>query len=272
LILPSPDGLGTLLLSNIPFVVAPRLINGTSPFETIGYRLMASFAVRTDHRIGAYAPGEYLRLLEPVGIVARDTTKHLGFSGAAGIAANKFMSDHHLGDHIVVAITPSAGDKTKIWPADRFAEIADYLIDKYDARVVLIGSEHDRPEVESMIKGMRHQPINAINCFSIDEMKAFVSKMSLLIGSDTGLIYVAEAFRVPTIDIVGPMNEYEQPPRGKFHKTIVASRRKPALGLIDNRIEDMSEFKRQIDDITVGMVEKEVDELLPLLKSKASML
>jgi len=44
--------------------------------------------------------------------------------------------------------------------------------------------------------------------------------MSLYVSADTGPIYIAEAFNVPTIDITGPVNENEQPPQGEKHKIV----------------------------------------------------
>ena len=59
------------------------------------------------------------------------------------------------------------------------------------------------------------QFVNTDGLFSLDELKALIQRLSLFISVDTGPIYIAEAFDVPTIDIIGPMDENEQPPRGE---------------------------------------------------------
>jgi ADP-heptose:LPS heptosyltransferase len=57
--------------------------------------------------------------------------------------------------------------------------------------------------------------LNACGSFSIAEAPALMKKLSLAIGVDTGLIYMADALGVPVIDIAGPCNMKNQRPMGK---------------------------------------------------------
>ena len=43
------------------------------------------------HKMRHYAPREYLRLLEPIGIFTEDTTKHLSFSSEAKNSIERFL-------------------------------------------------------------------------------------------------------------------------------------------------------------------------------------
>ena len=104
---------------------------------------------------------------------------------------------------------------------------------------------------------------NTLNMFNIDELKALVSRMSIFISVDTGPIYIAEAFDVATIDIVGPMDENEQPPRGDKHKIVkILDRKKPELHIMNARDYDTKEALRQINEIEVEDVSKILDELV----------
>ncbi|KKS75955.1 MAG: Glycosyl transferase, family 9 [Candidatus Azambacteria bacterium GW2011_GWA2_42_9] len=163
----------------------------------------------------------------------------------------------------IVGITPSAGSKIKEWPCDRFAKLADYIYSKYQAKIIIIGGPGD-VEVDEMISFLAENTkfVNAKGLFDIEELKALVSKLHLFISVDTGPIYIAEAFNVPTIDIIGPMDENEQPPMGKFHKIVVAQRLKPALHIMNARVYDAKEVRRQAESITVEMVIKELDNLM----------
>lgn len=272
LVAPSPDGLATLAFSGIQFVVAPRFIDGSSPYETLSYKIMTVLAKKVPHYLGQYVPREYLRILEPIGINTAETKKFLNFSKEAEIKVLDFLSGHNLNleKDLVIGITPSAGDKIKIWPADRFAEVADYLSEKHQAKILVFGSKHDYFETGQMKSLMKRAYIDATEKFDVDELKAFISKLSLVIAPDTGAIYIAEAFGVPTVDIVGPVNDNEQPPKFGFHKVAKASRQSAALNLMNNRIVDSVEAKRQIDDTTVSMVEKIIDGLLNELDLSAT--
>jgi len=108
--------------------------------------------------------------------------------------------------------------------------------------------------------------INVLNKFSLNELKAFISKLNLFISVDTGPIYIAEAFGVPTVDIVGPMDEREQPPIGEKHKIVVSKRTKPELHVMNARVYNEKEALKQINDITSDMVIKEINDIISEIK------
>ena len=266
---PNFMGLATLYLSGIPLIVAPQIVNGTSPYQTKAYKLLLSLVKAKNHNMKSYAPREYLKLLEPVDIISNDTTKHLGFSDEAKRNIEMFFETNafNSGD-LIVGISPSSGNKIKNWPADRFAKVAEYLFDKHGAKVVITGSNNDKVEVDKLIDFLtnKNRVINALGVFSQDELKAFISKIDLFVSVDTGPIYIAEAFNVATIDIVGPVDEHVQPPIGQLHKVVKADRKNAEIYIMNSRVYDKKEALRQVNDITVDMVIKECDELLSLLK------
>ncbi len=96
---------------------------------------------------------------------------------------------------------------------------------------------------------------------SIEELKALIAALKLFISVDTGPIYIAEALGVATVDIVGPMDEREQPPHGERHRVVVAQRTQPAVHIMNASMVDIAEARRQTDAITPAMVLKAVEEL-----------
>ena len=90
----------------------------------------------------------------------------------------------------------------------------------------------------------------------------------MFISADTGPIYIAEAFDVPTVDIVGPMDEREQPPISPIHRIVVPpNRTKPQLHIMNARTYNREEAFRQVASITSAMVITETDALLRELKA-----
>ena len=107
------------------------------------------------------------------------------------------------------------------------------------------------------------QFVNSSGIFNIDELKALISKINLFISVDTGPIYIAEAFGVPTVDIIGPVDEREQPPVGPRHRiAYIKDRKEAAIHILNARMYDYAEAKRQIDGITTDMVFKEIDAIM----------
>jgi heptosyltransferase II len=262
--------LAALYLAGIPSIATPKIENGFCPWETKAYKTLRRLVISVPHRMGSYAPREYLRLLEPIGIRSENTNKYIFFSKEAGEKAEVILVQNEISkDDFLVCISPSAGNKIKQWPADRFAEVADYVYGTYGVTIFVIGYKNDRPEVMEMIRGLhgKTKVINTLDELNLDELKALISKMNMLVSVDTGPIYIAEALGVPTVDITGPIDEREQPPISPSNRIVhIQNRKKPELYVMNARTYDKEEARRQTEEITVKMVTDEIDDLINYLK------
>ena len=263
---PSFKPTAIMYIAGVPLVIAPRVEGGVSPNETRPFKFLQRLIKTFPYKMGEYAPRERLRALEPVGITTDDTKKHLGFSKDAEVKVSRFLiaNNVEVGRDFVVGISPSAGNKIKEWPEERFAEVADYLFSRYKAKILIIGGKGDRGKIDATTKRTKPETrAISITDFSIDELKALISKLHLYISVDTGPIYIAEAFDIPTVDITGPIDEREQPPRGPMHRNVVpAIRNHPELFVLRAKLYDRDEALRQIRSITVPMVKREIDLLI----------
>jgi ADP-heptose:LPS heptosyltransferase len=263
---PSFANLAALYLAGIPCISAPAVEGGWSPYETKTYKILRRLVRTVPHSMGSYAPREYLRLLEPMHIKTDNTEKHLSFSSEAREKVSLFLSENKVmvGRDFVVCISPSAGNKIKKWSEQNFANLTARIITEYNAKVIFIGGKNDSAEVEFTKKLLGNVPVvDTCGLFTMDELKALIAQMSVFISVDTGPVYIAEAFGVPTIDIVGPMDEREQPPRGKKHKVVVGKRMAPELHIMNARVYNETEARRQIDIITIDEVMDTFYELFP---------
>ena len=261
---PSTIAIAVLFLGDVRCISAPRITNGSSPYETTAYRTLLQLVAEHPHRMRHYAPREYLNLLESVGVHTDDTRKHLKFSDSARTEIESFLHERGLSQKKFVAISPSAGNKIKQWPVDRFARVSQHIA-SMGFPVVVIGGSRDRKEVTEMMLHLEGSSgiINALEKFSIDELKAFLAQAALLVAVDTGPIYIAEAFGVPTVDITGPIDEQEQPPIGPSHIVVTPPPpRVPELFVMDARRYNEKEARRQADSITVDMVLSACEKVL----------
>ena len=92
-----------------------------------------------------------------------------------------------------------ADDIRRIWPADRFAVVADSLAGK-GYEVVLTGTSKEEGIVTNVMRSMAH---TAIPCTSLalGGLAALLKKSALVISNDTGPLHLARAVGAPTVGI-----------------------------------------------------------------------
>ncbi len=263
---PNPNILKSLILGNIKKIIVPKIVGGFSPYNTKIYKILSLFVTTIPHRMGHYAPQEYLNMLRKIDIETSDTKKELFFTQEA---KEKIIKLIKIGDNkIKIGISPSAGNKIKNWGGKNFAYLADNLYKKNNVEIYIIGSERDKEEVNEMISNLSPdtQYNSLLNKLNIDELKAFISLIDVFISVDTGPIYIAEAFNVATIDIVGPMDENEQPPVGEKNLIVFdKNRKRPQIHIMNARVYNQEEALKQINNISVGSVLNEYNKLESLL-------
>ncbi|MBI5876268.1 MAG: lipopolysaccharide heptosyltransferase II [Chloroflexi bacterium] len=110
----------------------------------------------------------------------------------------------------IVAIHPGGGNNpgtvltSKRWPAERFAQIADRLIETYGATVVLIGAAGDATLTQAVRAAMRHTPLDTTGKMNIGQLGALYQRCVLMIGNDTGTMHLANAVGTPVVALYGP--------------------------------------------------------------------
>ena len=102
-------------------------------------------------------------------------------------------------------IHPGASCDSKIWPAERFAKVADRLIDKYGIKAVIVGSDEKRDTkcAESMIKRMSNKAVSFAGKLSISELASCLKKAAVFITNDSGPVHIACAVGTPAVVIFG---------------------------------------------------------------------
>jgi heptosyltransferase II len=121
--------------------------------------------------------------------------------------AVRFLSEQgaRRGAPLTVLCPGSINSRAKRWPAERYAELADRLVDA-GANVALIGSPAELDVSRQVCEHTRHQPIVLTGKTTVGEATAIISIANVLITNDTGPAHVGAALRTPTLVIFGPTN------------------------------------------------------------------
>ncbi|WP_234814914.1 glycosyltransferase family 9 protein [Noviherbaspirillum denitrificans] len=134
--------------------------------------------------IGAPSAGSHLEFP-----LTKEDERELEASGlAAGLVPREYICIH-----------PGARLRDKCWPPQRFAEIADALVDEFGIKVVLTGSAKEADLTAQVAACMRHAAIDTASPLSIGAMAALMSRARLLVCNDTGVSHIAAGLCLPSV-------------------------------------------------------------------------
>ncbi len=153
----------------------------------------------------------------------------------------------------LLAIHPGASCPSKIWPSERFAQVADRLAQKYGFKVFLIAGPKDIRLAQNVLKNMRHPLINLAGKISVSQLASVLKRCQLFISNDSGPVHIASGVGIPVISIFGRNQKGLSPkrwgPLGKrdkvLHKEVGCSE-----CLAHNCIKDFACLKAiSVDDV-----------------------
>ncbi|MBE8190184.1 MAG: lipopolysaccharide heptosyltransferase I [Candidatus Thioglobus sp.] len=114
-----------------------------------------------------------------------------------------------------IAIIPGASSAAKIYPAEKYAQIANIL----DANFMIIwGNQAEKMMAEKIQQTAPEVHIS--KQLALDELKALLAKMDLVIGADTGPVHLAWALNVPSITLFGPTPGSRNAYAGEINKIL----------------------------------------------------
>ncbi len=123
----------------------------------------------------------------------------------------------------LIGIAPGATfGPAKKWFPERFAAVADRLIDDLVGAAVLFGSAADRDSADAVKRHAMHRLVNLAGKTDLKEAMALISRCDLFISNDSGLMHVAAALGIPTVAIFGSTNPVTTSPVGE--RTVIVRR------------------------------------------------
>jgi lipopolysaccharide heptosyltransferase II len=136
----------------------------------------------------------YLDIIEHAGLKVEDRYTEFYFSEEDTRSVRDFLSKNSVSDKdFLVAINPGGNWLSKRWPKEYWAELADKLIEKFQAKVVITGGHNDHNLAEQIKARMKFKPIIACAVFNIKQLGALAKMASLFITADTGPMHIANS-------------------------------------------------------------------------------
>lgn len=114
----------------------------------------------------------------------------------------------------LLLLQPGARYSLKVWPHERFVELADRLAERFSCRILLGGDQREREIAEQIARKMRDAPKVVAGKFSLLQFAALVKRCALFVGNDGGAMHIAAAMGTPVVALFGPTYPRRWGPRG----------------------------------------------------------
>lgn len=162
---------------------------------------------------------------------------------------NQRLTEHGIAEFAI--LNPGAGWGAKMWPAERYGQVAKELAK--DGLLSLINCGPREEELAAAVEASSAGTARRIGC-SISELIALTRRARLFIGGDTGPMHLAAALKIPVVAIFGPTNPARNGPfgtraivlRSAISQTDHTRHREPEQGLLEITVDEVLSSARKL--------------------------
>ena len=163
-------------------------------------------------RIGAergYAASDKLALLRTIGVEGSLVPPVIRISDEARHYINNFFAREELHrqqiTHArpVITVDVTSRRQAKRWGPERYVQLADRFVERWNARVVFIWGPGERDMVGELLRQGQHKHLLACQT-DLMQLSALIANSDLHIGNCSAPRHIAAAVGTPSLTVMGP--------------------------------------------------------------------
>jgi heptosyltransferase I len=177
----------------------------------------------TTHRIPPHAPqhvqDQYFEFLTFLGVPDDTVEWNIGPWTSEREAQRRFLATL---SRPAVALVIGSSDPDREWLPERWAELADVLVERFGLQPVLVGGHSPRERATERVirERARHQPLSALGQ-PLRDLVWLLDGSALVISLNTAPMHVAVALNRPVISLHGAWNPKRTGPYRRFGDLVV---------------------------------------------------
>ncbi|MHB8900624.1 MAG: glycosyltransferase family 9 protein [Thermoguttaceae bacterium] len=160
-----------------------------------------------------------LELLRPLGIERPEIQYRLPIGPAAEATADELARREELRQGFVV-INPGAGWQSRLWPPDRYGQVASHLWKEHRLRSIVAWYGQDERLMADQIVAASDGSALAAPPTDLLSLAAVLKRAQIYVGSDTGPLHLAVAVGTRCVSLHGPTRASQSGPHGPGHRAL----------------------------------------------------
>ncbi|XZE19044.1 glycosyltransferase family 9 protein [Pirellulaceae bacterium SH449] len=160
-----------------------------------------------------------LEILRPLGVASEE----IEFRLPEHPEDTRFFEDtlkKEFGGRNYALINVGARWVSRLWPADRYAEVADYLSKRWGLLPVILWNGETELQIAKQVQEFcEAESVLGPSC-SLKQLRSLIRGAAIFVGSDTGPMHLSVAVSTPTVGMIGPMPLGRTGPIGPKHRAV----------------------------------------------------
>ena len=199
---------------------APRRIG----FRATGQHRHYPFTDVVEHVPGQHEVVNFLKIAGLLACPIRETDLEVWLNKADSDWAKDFFNEMGIDpNRPVIAIHPEAGrrgEPRRRFPEDRLVSVADALVERYNAQIILTGAPSEVELSQQIASQTRSSCIVAAGKTQINQLAALFANTDFVICGNCGPMHLAAAAGTPVVALHGPTNPSQWAPWGNGHTVL----------------------------------------------------
>ncbi|MCM8773416.1 MAG: lipopolysaccharide heptosyltransferase II [Candidatus Omnitrophica bacterium] len=185
--------------------------------KRVGFKRAKTHFILTDRitpPLNVHRSLYYYSLFEQEGVAIEDKLPNFYIDDKEREKVDNFLLSYRRNYRYLVAINPTANWELKRWPDNYFVELIENLL-SIGCAIFLIGAKGEKNYIDNMEKKIKGKVINLCGKTNLKELAALLSRMDLLISSDSGPAHLGSAVGINVLVLFGPTDPLITAPLGK---------------------------------------------------------
>jgi ADP-heptose:LPS heptosyltransferase len=169
-----------------------------------------------------------LQIVRGIGADTADPRMDFAVPAAARRRVDALLAARGLDAAPLVALQVHSSPRLAFrdWPADHFTALGKRLLDAYPVRLVLTGGREDARAAQAIGEALGTRAAALAGQLSLPETAALLARCRALVTTDTGIMHLGFAVRVPSLALLHPYNAHRVGPHGygDLHRVVLLDR------------------------------------------------
>ncbi len=148
----------------------------------------------------------YNRIAVAAGAKDAEVTFKLAASEEVTQQVTQLCKEHGLDQSRLAVFIAGAAHEYKFWPAEKFAKVAEKLVNSYGLQIAVVGTASESSIVQKITAACDVSVVDLCGKTNIPQLTALLSMAKFVLSNDTGPGHIAAASGVPMVMVFGRTN------------------------------------------------------------------